>query len=158
MNKQESWDRYFLEIANTVSGRSTCLARKVGAVITKENRIMATGYNGVFSGLPHCTELGFCHFKDKPLNCLESQYPSRAVHAELNAIAQCAKYGIATDKATMYVTHEPCLNCLKAIIASGINRIIYEEPLAEVKDNDRNEFLLALRIEYIHLIPLVLER
>jgi len=87
------WDLYFIRIAKEVASRSTCPRAAVGAVIVKDNRILATGYNGAPAGEPHCTEVG-CDMVDG--HC------QRAVHAETNAIAQAAKYGISVDGATLY--------------------------------------------------------
>lgn len=123
---RESWDRYFLSIAKQVATRSTCLAAPVGAVIVRENRILATGYNGNPPNDSHCCEQGYCY--EGVGVCSESSLPSRAIHAETNAIAQCARYGMATEGARIYVTLQPCLNCLKLCIASGLASVIYWQP------------------------------
>ncbi|MBR8830793.1 MAG: tRNA-specific adenosine deaminase [Chroococcopsis gigantea SAG 12.99] len=120
-----SWDEYFLMIAKLAATRSTCLAFGVGAVIVKDRQVLATGYNGSPSGSIHCTTQGFCY--PGLNNCSESgSLPSRAIHAEANAIAQAAKHGISTQGASIYVTLEPCLSCLKLIISSGIKSVFYE--------------------------------
>ncbi len=120
-----SWDEYFLMIAKLAATRSTCLAFGVGAVIVKDRQVLATGYNGSPSGSVHCTAQGFCY--PGLSNCSESgSLPSRAIHAEANAIAQAAKHGISTQGASIYVTLEPCLSCLKLIISSGIKSVFYE--------------------------------
>lgn len=133
-----SWDEYFLMLAKLAATRSTCLAFPVGAVIVKDKQILATGYNGPPSGSEHCISQGFCY--PGLSSCDASKdLPSRAVHAEANAIAQAAKHGIATDGASIYVTLEPCLSCLKLIMSAGIRQIYYETPFmgsasAQVRD------------------------
>lgn len=120
-----SWDEYFLMMAKLAATRSTCLAFPVGAVIVKDRQVLATGYNGSPSGSVHCTTQGYCY--PELLSCDASQVlPSRAVHAEANAIAQAAKHGISTQGASIYVTLEPCLSCLKLIISAGIREVYYE--------------------------------
>jgi dCMP deaminase len=120
-----SWHEYFLMMAKLAASRSTCLVFPVGAVIVKDRQVLATGYNGSPSGSVHCTAQGFCYpgleSCDSP-----SGLPSRAVHAEANAIAQAAKHGISTQGASIYVTLEPCLSCLKLIISAGIQQVYYE--------------------------------
>ena len=120
-----TWDEYFMLMAKLASTRSTCLAFPVGAVIVKNRQVLATGYNGSPSGSVHCTAQGFCYEGLSSCDASKS-LPSRAVHAEANAIAQAAKHGIATDGATIYVTLEPCLACLKLIISAGIQDVFYE--------------------------------
>lgn len=115
-------------MAAVTSARGTCERASVGAVIAQDGRIVSTGYVGSPSGLPHCTDVG----------CLPG--PSggcdRTVHAEANAIAFAARYGIATDGATLYCTHSPCRSCAKSIINAGIVRVVYEHEyrLGEGKD------------------------
>lgn len=125
-----SWHEYFMLLAKLVSVRSTCNSRKIGAVITKNNRILATGYNGAVHGAPHCIDRGpdFClrrsigaHDADKYNYCLSS-------HAEVNALDQAARFGIPLDGATLYCTLEPCNWCFKQLIQSGIREIYYEQP------------------------------
>lgn len=126
-NNRPNWDEYFLVLAKLAATRSTCLARQVGAVIVKDKQVLATGYNGSPSGSAHCIDQGYCY--PGLDDCSASKdMPSRAVHAEANAIAQAAKHGIAIDNASIYVTHEPCISCLKLIISAGIKKIIYEIP------------------------------
>nr|WP_206813735.1 dCMP deaminase family protein [Chroococcus sp. FPU101] len=123
--QRPSWDEYFLMIAKLAATRSTCLAFPVGAVIVKDKQVLATGYNGTPSGSIHCTTQGFCY--PGLTSCDESSsLPSRAIHAEANAIAQAAKHGISTQGACIYVTLEPCLSCLKLIISAGIKEVYYE--------------------------------
>lgn len=120
-----TWDEYFMLMAKLASTRSTCLAFPVGAVIVKNRQVLATGYNGSPSGSIHCTAQGFCY--EGLSSCDASKIlPSRAVHAEANAIAQAAKHGIATEGGTIYVTLEPCIACLKLVISAGIREVFYE--------------------------------
>jgi dCMP deaminase len=99
----------------------------VGAVIVKNRQILATGYNGPPPSSPHCIEQGYCY--PGLANCGDSrELPSRAIHAEANAIAHAAKYGVSVSGASIYVTKEPCLSCLKMIIAAGMPQVFYETP------------------------------
>jgi dCMP deaminase len=124
-HQRPTWDEYFLMLAKLAATRSTCLAFPVGAVIVKNKQVVATGYNGSPSGSAHCTTQGYCY--PGLTSCDASKtLPSRAVHAEANAIAQAAKYGISTEGASIYVTLEPCLSCLKLIISAGIKEVFYE--------------------------------
>ena len=120
-----SWNDYFMEICKLIAQRSSCLSRKVGAVIVKDNRILATGYNGSPSGLENCCDKVYCLRKGSKSG--ENLNECMAVHAELNAILQCAKMGVCCENATIYVTTYPCVNCMKAIIQSGIRKVVYIE-------------------------------
>jgi len=121
-----NWHEYFMMMAKLVATRSTCLAFPVGAVIVKDRQILATGYNGSPSGSEHCTSQGFCYPGLSSCDASKT-LPSRAVHAEANAIAQAAKHGISTAGGEIYVTLEPCLACLKLVISAGIKEVYYEE-------------------------------
>jgi dCMP deaminase len=125
ISSRPTWDEYFMMLAKLTATRSTCLAFPVGAVIVKDRQVLATGYNGSPSGSPHCTTQGYCYPELTACNASKS-LPSRSIHAEANAIAQAAKHGIATGGASIYVTLEPCLACLKIIISAGIRDIFYE--------------------------------
>ncbi len=127
MNKRPSWDEYFMQITELVATRSTCLRRKVGAIIVKNKRILTTGYNGPPEGLKHCDQLGGCLRDKLGIPSGERQELSRAVHAEQNAIIQAAKLGISIDGGTIYVTNHPCFICAKMLINAGIKRIVYKE-------------------------------
>ncbi|QCX33381.1 cytidine deaminase [Caloramator sp. E03] len=120
-----SWDEYFMEIAELVKKRSTCLRRQVGAVIVKDNRILTTGYNGVPPKMKHCEEIG-CLRQKLNVPSGERHELCRALHAEQNAIIQAAKYGISVEDSTIYVTAQPCVICAKILIASGIKRIVFK--------------------------------
>jgi dCMP deaminase len=124
-----SWHEYFMLLAKLVSVRSTCNVRKIGAVIVRNNRILATGYNGAVHGAPHCIDRGpdFClrrsigaHDADKYNYCASS-------HAEVNAIDQAARFGISLEGASVYCTLEPCNWCYKQLVQAGIKEIYFEE-------------------------------
>lgn len=121
-NRQQriGWDQYWINICFDVAKRSTCLRRQLGAVIVKENVIVATGFNGAPTGLPHCTEIG-C-LRDK-LNITSGTRleTCRGVHAEINSLLQAGK---AARGGTLYVTCWPCIMCAKAIINSGIMQVV----------------------------------
>lgn len=113
-----------MQIAGLVATRATCPRRSVGAVIVRDRRILATGYNGAPRGLAHCPADGEKH--DWPTGCMRDGHCIRSLHAEQNALLQAAMLGVACDKATMYVTCQPCNNCAKMVINAGIERVIYE--------------------------------
>ncbi len=113
-----SWDQYFMAQSHLLAMRSTCTRLMVGATIVRDRRIIAGGYNGSISGGAHCTEVG-CYVVDN--DCI------RTIHAEMNALLQCAKFGVATEGAEMYVTHFPCVHCTKALIQAGIKKVYYAE-------------------------------
>jgi len=121
------WDNYFMAIASVVATRSTCLRRKVGAVIVRDRQIISTGYNGAPKGVPHCAEVG-CLREKLGIPSGERHEICRGAHAEINAIAQAAATGSTTAGADMYCTHEPCSFCTKAMINAGIRRILYVFP------------------------------
>ena len=129
MNKENEFriskDDYFMKIAEVVSERSTCIKRKVGAVLIKDSHILSTGYNGAPSGFNHCT----------PKTCMRQNLKSgenpelcRGVHSEINCIVQAAIHGTSIlGNTTLYTTHFPCMSCLKLIINAGIKRLVYKE-------------------------------
>ncbi len=121
-----SWDEYFMQIAEIVKTRSTCLRRQVGALIVKDNRIITTGYNGAPEGIKHCSDLGSCLRSELKIPSGERHELCRALHAEQNAIIQAAKIGVSTQGATMYVTLQPCVICAKMAINAGIKKIVYK--------------------------------
>jgi dCMP deaminase len=125
MNKRISKDDYFMKIAEVVSLRSTCIKRKVGAVLVKDSHILSTGYNGAPSGFSHCTT-DTCIRQN--LKSGEKPELCRGVHAEINCIIQAAIHGTSiTGETTLYSTHFPCMSCLKLLINAGIKRIVYLE-------------------------------
>ncbi|GAB4310111.1 MAG: ComE operon protein 2 [Myxococcota bacterium] len=114
-----SWDLYFMQLAEFVAARSTCDRKSVGAVIVKDKRILATGYNGSVSGLPHCDEEG---------HLIRDNHCVRTIHAEANAILSAARHGVSIEGATIYINTFPCFNCFKLIANAGIKRICYCDP------------------------------
>ncbi len=125
-DQRESWDNYFLRLAKVIAERSTCTHRKVGAVIVKDKRILATGYNQPPSGFPHCEQIG-CVRDDLEIPSGKNQEICYGLHAEQNALMQAAKFGISTEGASIYVTHKPCSVCARLIINAGIKNVYYIE-------------------------------
>jgi len=121
-----SWNEYFMSITKMVAKRSTCMRRHVGAILVRNKRILATGYNGAPSGLRHCSEVG-CIRKDSNIPSGERHELCRGLHAEQNAIIQAACHGISIQGATLYCTNKPCVICTKMIINAGIKEIYYAE-------------------------------
>ncbi len=113
-----------MQIAHLVKTRATCPRRQVGAVIVRDRRILATGYNGAPRGLAHCPSGGQDH--DWPAGCLRAGHCIRSLHAEQNALLQAAMIGVPCDGAGMYVTCQPCNTCAKMIINGGIRSVVYE--------------------------------
>ncbi|TFG91574.1 MAG: cytidine deaminase, partial [Syntrophobacterales bacterium] len=118
--------QYFMDIVELVSRRSTCLRRKVGAILVRDKRILATGYNGPLTGIAHCSEVG-CLRDKLGVPSGERHELCRGLHAEQNAIIQAALYGVSTKSATIYCTNHPCTICSKMIINSGIVSFVYGE-------------------------------
>ena len=123
MAERPSWDSYFMEIARVVSTRSTCLRRKVGAVLVLEKRLLSTGYNGTPSGLAHCREVG-CLRDELNVSPGERHELCRGLHAEQNAIIQAAIHGVAIKGAALYCTHFPCVVCAKMLVNTGIRTAV----------------------------------
>lgn len=124
-----TWNQFFMAQSHLLALRSTCTRLAVGATIVREKRTIAGGYNGSISGDEHCIEQG-CYVIDN--HCV------RTVHAEMNALLQCAKYGTPANGADLYVTHFPCLPCTKTIIQAGIKNVYY------AKDYKNNPYALEL--------------
>ncbi len=124
--RRPDWDEYFMRISELISARSTCMRRKVGAVIVKEKRILATGYNGAPSGLVHCSETG-CLREKLRIPSGEKHELCRGLHAEQNAIIQAAYHGISINGSILYITCHPCSVCAKMIINGGITEVVIKE-------------------------------
>ena len=128
--QRPSWDQYFMDITRLVANRSTCLRRQVGAILVKDRNILATGYNGVPSGISHCDALG-CLRERLKVPSGERHELCRGLHAEQNAIIQAARHGINIDGSALYCTTMPCIICTKMIINAGITTVIYAEGYAD---------------------------
>ena len=113
-------------ITRLAAKRSTCLRRQVGAILVKEKRILATGYNGAPAGLKHCEDIG-CLRENSSVPSGERHELCRALHAEQNAIIQAARHGISIAHSTLYCTNKPCAICSKMLINAEIMKIIYEQ-------------------------------
>lgn len=124
-----TWDQFFMAQCHLLALRSTCTRLSVGTIIVRDNRIIAGGYNGSISGGDHCIDHG-CYIVDN--HCV------RTIHSEMNALLQCSKYGTPSAGSTIYVTHFPCLQCAKAIIQAGVERVFY------AKDYRNNEYAIQL--------------
>jgi dCMP deaminase len=137
--QRPTWDEYFLDIAFSVAERSTCDRAHVGAVLVRDKRILATGYNGSPAGLPHCDEVG---------HLMVDGHCVRTLHAEQNAIIQAALHGVSSEGATAYVTHQPCLTCAKMLINAGVKRVVYA---GSYLDNYSRQFLAEAHVQLEHL-------
>jgi dCMP deaminase len=125
-----SWEEYFMDIAALVARRSTCLRRAVGALIVKDKRILATGYNGAPSGIRHCGEVG-CLRETMNIASGQRHELCRGIHAEQNAIIQAAYHGVCIKDAVLFCTNLPCAICTKMIINAGIKKIFYQSGYAD---------------------------
>ena len=110
--KRPSWNEYFKEIVEVTAKRSACKKLHVGCVLVRKNRIISQGYNGFLPGCPH-------------ESVIRDGHEEATIHAEQNAITDCAKRGVSCDNSVAYITHYPCKNCAKLLIASGIKKIYY---------------------------------
>ena len=120
-----SWDDYFIGIAHLVSERSSCLRRKVGAVLVKDKRILATGYNGAPSGVRHCDETG-CLREEMKVPSGQRHELCRGLHAEQNAFLQAALHGVSVRGSSLYITVTPCSICAKMIVNAGVTEVVIE--------------------------------
>jgi len=141
--KRPDWDEYFLEVASLVSKRATCLRRKVGAVLVKDKKILATGYNGAPSGISHCEVTG-CLREQLKIPSGERHELCRGLHAEQNVLLQAALYGVGTKDSTLYITNQPCIICAKMIINAGIKEIVF---LGHYPDKMARDFLKEANIK-----------
>ncbi|MCK4422807.1 MAG: cytidine/deoxycytidylate deaminase family protein [Candidatus Omnitrophica bacterium] len=132
--KRPSWDEYFMEITKLVATRSTCLRRQVGAILVKDKRILATGYNGAPTGLKHCYDRGGCLRQKEKIPSGQRHELCRAIHAEMNVLLQASSYGVNIKGSTLYATNQPCILCAKMLINAGVKDIIissgYPDPQA----------------------------
>jgi dCMP deaminase len=140
-----SWNDYFLEVADLVATRSTCLRRQVGAVLVRDKRIISTGYNGAPRKLKHCSEVG-CLRSEKDIPSGERYELCRGVHAEQNAIINAAYYGISTQDTVMYCTHQPCIICARIIINAGVEKVVHR---GDFQDDIALELMREAGIELV---------
>lgn len=145
MDERPSVDEYFMEIADVVAKRSTCLRNKVGAIVVRDKRILSTGYNGAPRGLEHCLEVG-CLRDERNIESGTRHEICRAVHAEQNAVIQCALHGVSTEAATLYCTHQPCILCTKMMINAGISRVVFRE---DYPDDESLNYLRKANVEVV---------
>ena len=146
-NDRPSWDDYFMDITCLVAKRATCLRRAVGAVIVKDRRVLATGYNGAPSHVRHCAEVG-CLREQLNVPSGERHELCRGIHAEQNAIIQAAYHGVSIKGADLFCTNLPCSICAKMIINAGIVRIVYQSGYA---DSISKEMLAEAEVELVKL-------
>ena len=144
MKKRIDWDQYFMVQAALLASRSTCKRLSVGAVLVRDKRIIAGGYNGSVSGDDHCIDEG-CYLRDG--HCV------RTIHAEMNAILQCARFGMSTDGASLYVTDFPCLQCTKSLLQAGIKEINY------IRNYHNDDYAMKLiKLKNVHLRQINLDQ
>ncbi len=124
MEERPSYDEYFMEMAHVISKRSTCLRRKVGAILVKDKHILSTGYNGAPKGLKHCLEIG-CLRETLNVPSGERHELCRGLHAEQNVIIQAAVFGTSIKDSILYCTNTPCVVCVKMLINAGVKEIIF---------------------------------
>ena len=141
------WDTYFMDRAKLASRRSSCLRRAVGAVLVKDRRLLATGYNGVPSGVEHCEVTG-CLREKLNVPSGERHELCRGLHAEQNAIIQAAFHGVSIRDAVLYCTNLPCIICAKMLINAGVRRIVYVEGYADALTG---EMLKEVGMELVRL-------
>lgn len=142
-DSRPTWDEYFLGIADLVSKRSTCLRRRVGAVLVKDKRILATGYNGAPSRITHCSVTGCLREKLK-IPSGERHELCRGLHGEQNAFLQAALHGTSLEGASLYCTTQPCIICAKMIINAGIKEVVIK---SGYPDKMAREFLREAKVK-----------
>jgi dCMP deaminase len=145
--KRPTIDEYFIQFADLAATRSTCVRRQVGAVLVRNKHILSTGYNGAPSHMEHCTT-ETCLRLITGVKPGERHELCRGVHAEQNAIIQCALHGVSSRGATLYVTHSPCTICAKMLINAGIVRVVVKRPYP---DKDGIEMLqeCGIKIDFL---------
>jgi dCMP deaminase len=146
------WNDYFMIMAKVAASRSVCNSRPVGCVLVKDNQILSTGYNGPPPKMKHCSEIGgdnnkYCHRRKMGVTVAQKQDVCQASHAEINAVAMAARSGISIHGATLYITLNPCLVCLKALRVAGIVHIIYEFKYDHNPDGDFDTMVKQMGFE-----------
>lgn len=125
--ERPDWDTYFMNICEAVGARSTCDRGRVGAVVTRDNHILSTGYAGAPRKLPSCDEVGHEFHTVRHADGHETQHCIRTAHAEQNAIIEAARVGIALDGSTIYVRMTPCYVCAKMVVNAGVKRVVAKQ-------------------------------
>lgn len=133
-SERKDWDSYWMGLLNYIKKQSPCLKKKVASVLVKDRRLIAMGYNGPPSGIPHCES---CIRMDEDLKSYDL---CPAIHAEINCIAMCARFGISAEGSTLYCEYFPCKNCCGTIINAGVSEVVYDKPPV-----DEVAMLLSLR-------------
>lgn len=147
MTARPNWEQYFLELAELIARRSTCLRRHVGAVLVREERIIATGYNGAPRGLHHCLDLG-CLREQQGIPSGHRYELCRGVHAEQNALINAAYYGVSTRDTVLYCTNQPCIICARMIINAGITKVVHQ---GDFNDDLALQFLQEAGLEVVEV-------
>lgn len=149
MSGRKPWSTYFMDLAVAASERGTCDRKKVGAVLVLDKRLIATGYNGALPGQSHCDEVG--HDLVETLDHLGRPKPNcvRTVHAEANVIAQAARFGVATQGATLYVNTYPCWPCFRLLASAGVTRVVYLDEYRRDERVEDNARRLGISVERI---------
>jgi dCMP deaminase len=149
-DKRPSWDDYFLELANAASRRATCSRGRSGCVIVRDKQVLATGYVGSPTGLPHCDEIGHLMKKVIQDDGKITQHCLRTVHSEQNAICQAARRGIAISGATVYTRMTPCRTCAMLLINCGIERVVCERKYQMAEETEKMLAEAGVKLEYKH--------
>lgn len=145
-------EEFYLGLGLWASQRSTCLRARVGCVVAKESGVIAVSYNGAPKGAPHCLDIG-CILVEG--HCIT------ATHAEINAIAHCAKLGISTFGANLFVTHSPCTTCAKAIVRAGIGSVSFLHRRGDADISIPmlvNADLVVQQVDFEHILAIMMER
>ena len=149
-DKRPSWDDYFLGLANAASKRATCNRGKSGCVIVRDKQVLATGYVGSPTGLPHCDDVGHLIKKVIQENGKTTEHCLRTVHAEQNAICQAAKRGVSIAGATIYTRMTPCRTCAMLLINCGIERVVCERKYKLAEESEKLFADAGVKLEYKH--------
>ncbi len=148
--KRPSWDEYFMEVADAIAKRATCDRGRSGCVIARDKMILATGYVGAPTGLPHCDDVGHQLKKVVHEDGTVTQHCVRTVHAEQNAICQAARHGIGIEGATLYCRMTPCRTCAMLIINCGIRRVVCERKYHAGAESEEIFRTAGILLEYKH--------
>lgn len=152
-NSRPSWDDYFLDLANAASKRATCNRGKSGCVIVRDRQVLATGYVGSPSGLPHCDDVGHLMKKVMQENGEVTEHCVRTVHSEQNAICQAAKRGISIEGSTIYTRMTPCRTCAMLLINCGIIRVVCERKYQLASESEQLFTDAGVKLEYKYNEP-----